>query len=83
MNSQIEEIVEVLEMILEDTTIPFKVDNKLKEIVIDLKNENLSSETLMKIQDDLEMMSAASNLDDFSRNEIINVVTLIEIIYNS
>lgn len=83
MNSQIEEIVEVLEMILEDTTIPFKVDNKLKEIVIDLKNENLSSETLMKIQDDLEMMSAASNLDDFSRNEIINVVTLIETIYNS
>lgn len=82
MNAQIEEIVEVLEMILEDS-LPFKVDTKLKEIVLDLKNENLSSETLMKIQDDLEMISATSNLDDFSRNEIINVVTLIETIYNS
>lgn len=82
MNSQIEEIVEVLEMILEDS-LPYKVDTKLTEIVRDLKKEELPSDTLMRIQDDLEMISATSNLDDFSRNEIINVVTLIETIYNS
>lgn len=82
MHSQINEIVEVLEMVLEES-LPLKVDTKLKEILTNLKKEELSNDTLMKIQDDLEMLSATSNLDDFSRNEIINVVTLIESIYNS
>ena len=82
MNSQIEEITEVLEMILEDS-LPYKVHNKLQEILNELKKENLSNDTLMRIQDDLEMLGSNSNLDDFSRNEIINVVTYIETIYNS
>lgn len=78
---QILGIVEILESLLED--LPFKPKEELHKVILTLKKNSLDSETLMKIQDDLEMISSMSSIDSFSRNEIINIVTEIESIYNS
>lgn len=77
----IENIVEILDSLLED--LPFKVKEELSLVIKVLKNNSLDNEKLMKIQDDLEMISNMGSIDSFSRNEIINIVTEIESIYNS
>lgn len=79
--NQILEIIDILESLLED--LPFKPKEELSKVISELKKTPLENETLMKIQDDLEMISSFSTVDSFSRNEIINIITSIESIYNS
>lgn len=83
MESQISEIIENLDTLTED--LPLKAKNQLQSVIDEL-NKIDSSEPdgnmLMKIQDDLEVISNMSNIDYFTRNEIINAITSIEAIYN-
>ncbi len=84
MNESIIEIIETLEMLSED--LPLKAKIQLDTVVDELKKVDmldLDVNGLMKIQDDLEMISNTSNIDSFTRNEIINAVAVIEGIYNS
>lgn len=78
---QINEIIEILDSLIED--LPSKPKEKLSQIVLTFKQSPITSEHLMKIQDDLEMLSSMSTVDSFARNEIINIITQIESIYNS
>ncbi len=81
MNSQLEEIFDILEMLLEED-MPSKIRSELLLIQTTLKQDT-STQTLMKVQDDVESLSNNSQLDDYMRNELINLVPLIESIYNS
>ena len=84
MEEEINEILDTIDMIMDDNSLPYKVSSKLDEIVKVLKDKkNFSNDTLMRIQDDLEMLGDSSNIDDYTRNEIINLVTYIESLYNS
>ena len=78
MDEQIQEIVDTLDMLVED--LPFKPKQKLSEIISELEslNDDFDTNELMKIQDDLEGVSNMGNLDSYSRNEIINVLSVIE-----
>lgn len=77
MDATLSEIVDTLEMLLED--LPSKPKVKLQEIIEEFSSlEEVEPSRIMKIQDDLELLSTSSNLDSFSRNEIINVLSLIE-----
>ncbi len=80
MDEQLQQIAEILEDLLED--LPQKAKDQLSQVVDSLK-KSPNGEELMKIQDDLESISNIQNLDSFSRNEIMNIVTEIEGIYNS
>lgn len=80
MDEKISDIVEILESLLEGMA--FKPKEELQKVIIKLKVDNLDSEDLIKVQDDLEIISSMSSLDSFSRNEIINLITEIETIFN-
>lgn len=81
MTSQINDILDILESILEED-ISSKVRLEIEKIVLILKKDN-SSQTLMKVQDEVESLSSSSHLDDYVRNELINLGPLIESTYNS
>ena len=69
------EHVESLEFLLED--MPLKAREELSKIIKDLKNSP-DIQKLIKIQDDLETVSGMNNVDSFTRNEIMNIITLLE-----
>ncbi len=81
MDEQTNEILESLELILEED-MPSKIRVQIQEVFDNLKKDS-SAESLMKAQDDLETISNAANLDDYVRNELINLGPIIESIYNS
>ncbi len=83
MVGEIAEIIETLEPLLED--LPLKIRISFDNILHDLKQvdeNNLDVNRLMKIQDEMEVISNMSNLDSFTRNEIMNSIAVIESIYN-
>ena len=80
MEDTINEFIEILQSILPD--LPSKVRPYLEEVLSELEKP-MDSERLMKVQDELEAISNMPNIDDYSRTEIFNIVTLIEGLYNS
>lgn len=82
MDEEIAEIADIIDSILENS-LPYKVSSRLSEVSKMLKLGDNSNDTLIKIQDELEELGAVSNIDDYTRNEIINLVTYIESLYNS
>lgn len=77
MEETVSDIIDTLEMLLEE--LPFKPKSMLMEIIDEIKAmEDFDTSEFMKIQDELEVVSNMSCIDSFSRNEIINVLTLIE-----
>ena len=80
MQDEINEMIFILEGLVED--MPLKARTQLQEVIDELKKP-VDQEKLMKIQDELEAITNLSNIDYFSRNEIMNIVTSIESLYNS
>lgn len=78
-SSQLQEVIDTLDMLLED--IPLKAKDSLTQIIKTLKSSP-KVDDLMKIQDELESVSNFPNVDYYSRNEIMNVIALIESIIN-
>jgi len=81
MNLEIEEIVEILEGLVDDLSSKPKL--ALSNVIAELKEipDEFEISDLMKIQEDLESVSLMANLDSFSRNEIINVLSMFETLF--
>ena len=83
MANEIGQIIEILESLYDD--LPLKAKNELVSVVEALKKldeEKLDKDKLMAIEDNLEFISNISNIDFYTRNEIINVLSTIESLYN-
>ena len=80
MNTEIEYFVETLESLVEDLN--SKPKEELKKIISTMKKDFLSDEELIKIQEDLEQFTSIFKIDSFTRTEIMNIITEIEILYN-
>ena len=76
----VEEMIVNLEVLLDD--LPLRAKEVLTKVILDLSGD-LAVEVLMRIQDELEGICNLPNVDSFSRNEIMNVITMIESIVNS
>ena len=74
------ELGQSLEILLEDA--PSKIRDDLERVISALKVAK-KNDDLLRIQDELEALSNNSNLDSFSRSEIMNAITTIETIVNS
>ncbi len=72
----IEFFIEVLEQLTPD--MPNKPKTDLLVAIDMLKNFKDSLEYLLKVQDQLEYVSNLPNLDSYSRNEIMNVLSELE-----
>lgn len=81
MNPEVDQICEILEELLDE--LPLKAKEELEKVLDLLKKRPLDIEDLMRIQDDLEVISSIPNIDNFSRNEIINAISSLEMLSNS
>lgn len=79
MMERVEEVIEVVEEVSEDRRIPRNVRAKIKEASEALKNEKETIKT--RITTAITILDEAStdpNLQQFSRTEIWNVVSMLE-----
>lgn len=74
------EMAQLLGLIIDD--LPFKAKDKIESVIKKLET-NPDSECLFKIQEELEIVSHMSNLDSFSRNEIMNVIAGLDGLVNN
>ncbi len=75
MDQEILDIIEILEDLIEDVPLKSKCEFL---VVIAMLKEPLDQEGLIKVQDQLELITNLSNLDSYTRNEIYNVLSIIE-----
>ncbi len=73
------DILESLEDIRDDSTVPKNVRSKIDEMISTLKDEGAEiSLRVDKVQQELEDISSDSNLQAFTRTQLWNVVSLLE-----
>lgn len=80
MNEQIAEIVEYVAELEQDSNVPRNIKSKLGEIAKLLKNsadEELSL-TINKLLSDLDEISGDANLDQFTRQQIWSISSMLE-----
>ena len=79
VSEQLQDILEALEDIKGDTTVPKNVKLKIDEIIGTLKRTDIEiSIKVDKSQQELEDISADTNLQTFTRTQLWNVVSLLE-----
>lgn len=75
----IEDILESLDEIKEDSTVPKNVRSKVSGVIETLKQDDMElSLRVDKVQQELEEISSDSNLQAFTRTQLWNVVSLLE-----
>lgn len=79
----VDEFIESIEMLIEEEDLPSKVKASLDETLTNLNSEDISVEIILKVQDELEVISNMNNLSDFCRNELINIIASIETMINA
>ncbi|MFW6230624.1 MAG: UPF0147 family protein [Nanoarchaeota archaeon] len=76
---EMEDILEALEDMKSDSTVPKNVKLKIDEIIKTLKRNDLEiSIKVDKAQQDLDDISSDSNLQPFTRTQLWNIVSLLE-----
>jgi len=78
MDKQIQDIIESLNILMEDTTVPKNVKIKIENIIIILKEEEDLSIKVNKALHELDEIADDTNLQPFTRTQIWNVVSLLE-----
>ena len=79
------DIAEILEGLTEDCSLKVKTELKNAILVLNTiieksekEQEEINTEELIKVQDQLEYISNMKNVDSFVRNEIFNVLSIME-----
>lgn len=77
------DISQILENLTEDCSLKIKTEledviSKLNKIIDNEEEKPIDTEDLIKIQDHLEQISTMNNVEPFVRNEIYNVLSIIE-----
>ncbi len=81
MSDEINSIVEVLEDLATDSTVPQSVRAKISRSLQTLKNPTLDvSMRINKVQDDLEAMTSDSNLPNYVRTQLMNISGMLEFV---
>ena len=75
---QVEEVIDFLSALQEDTGVPKNVKMKIQEIVESLKDTSDISIKINKALSDLEDIAEDSNMQSFTRTQIWNVISLLE-----
>jgi len=80
-NEQITNIIMSLEEIYEDSVISKSVKIKLEEVINLLKTRN-DPLTINKSIDELEQLTNEYHLESFTRTQIFNIISLMELMLN-
>jgi len=79
-NQQLFNIITGLEELYEDSMTPKNVKIKIEEIVTLLKNNSDSPLVINRTLDELDQLTSDYNLDSFTRTQIFNIMSLMELI---
>ncbi len=77
MDTDILEIVEILETLSFDE-LPLKARQQIEHVILQLKVKEITTEGLLKVQDQIEVVINMGNIDSFTRNELMNILSIIE-----
>ena len=80
MNDQINEVIEFMQELEEESGVPRNVKAKFQEIITGLKTmtaENLSL-TINKLLSDLDEVANDANLDQFTRQQVWSISSMLE-----
>lgn len=80
MDEDIKEVIEYMAELESDPNVPKNIKHKFSDIISQLKNstdENLSL-TINKLLSDLDEISADANLDQFTRQQIWSISSMLE-----
>ncbi len=75
---QLIDILEVLQELSEDSTVPKNIKNKISEVIGILKKDSDISLKISKALHELEEVSDDSNLQPFTRTQIWNITSMLE-----
>lgn len=78
MIPEIEEIIEIVEDICNDSGVPKNVKSKLQSTIVALKEDIEVSIRINKALHELDEISDDTNLQAYTRTQIWNVVSLLE-----
>lgn len=79
VNEDLRNLIESLEEIKTDSTVPKNIKAKIQEIILVLKDDNLElSIKVDKAQAELEDISSDTNIQSFTRTQLWNVVSMLE-----
>ena len=80
MNPQIEEVIEFMGELEQDSNVPRNIKTKLSSIIQRLKGakEDDLSLTINQLLSDLDEISGDSNLDQFTRQQIWSISSMLE-----
>lgn len=76
--TDLKDVFEVLEELMDDSTVPKNVKNKVRDIVEALKEDAELSIRVNKALHILDEISDDANLQSYTRTQIWNVVSLLE-----
>jgi uncharacterized protein len=80
---QIGEIVQVLEELKDDSTVPRNVKSKIENSITTLKNEKEEmSIRVDKVLQDFDEISNDTNTQSYTRSQIWNIVSMLESLHN-
>ena len=80
MNPQLEEVIEFMGELEQDSNVPRNIKTKLSSIIERLKgaSEEDMSLTINKLLSDLDEISGDANLDQFTRQQIWSISSMLE-----
>lgn len=80
-DERLQNVIEALEELKEDTTVQRNIKNKISEIIETLSDEEEEiSIRINKALDELDEISNDNNLHSYTRTQIWNVVSMLEMI---
>ena len=79
LKPQLKPVVDALSKLQEDTTIPKNIRNKIQEIIASLNKEVEPSIKVNKALDELEEIADDSNIQPYTRTEVWNIISMLEI----
>ena len=74
----VDEIIQSLAELLEDSTLPKNVRTKLQNAINHLKGDGDKSMSFSKAMHELEELAEDVNIEPFTRTQIINIVSMLE-----
>jgi len=80
MDEQLDGVIEAFEELQEDPVVPKNVKAKLREILTILKGQSDTSFKINKALDELDQIANDTNIQAYTRTQIWNVASLLEMI---
>ncbi len=77
-DKEIESIIEILNELHEDSTVPKNVRTKVQEIIDSLKEDTQLSIKVNKALNDLDEIASDVNLQPYTRTQMWNIISILE-----